>query len=93
MFVSSFVPLKFLKARCINDLNNFVDKTLGDHTMDAVKEMMELALACVDISVRRPTMKKVVEELERIQHREIGHLQAQLGEEIGVVTLGSELFK
>ena len=61
--------------------------------MDAVKEMMELALACVDISVRRPTMKKVVEELERIQHREIGHLQAQLGEEIGVVTLGSELFK
>ncbi|KAJ9698128.1 hypothetical protein PVL29_007293 [Vitis rotundifolia] len=82
-----------LHAKCINDLNNFADKTLGDHTMDAVKEMMELALACVDISVRRPTMKKVVEELERIQHREIGHQQAQLGEEIGVVTLGSELFK
>lgn len=61
--------------------------------MNAVKEMMELALTCVDISVRRPTMKNVVEELERVQHTEIGHLQAQFGEEIGVVTLGSELFQ
>ena len=86
-------PSLILKAKCINDLNNFMDKTLGAQAMNAVKEMMELALACVDISVRRPTMKNVVEELEGTQHREIGHLQTQFGGEIGVVTLGSELFK
>lgn len=54
---------------------------------------MVLALQCVDTALRRPTMKSVVEELERIEEREFGHSQSELGEEIGVVTLGSELFK
>lgn len=86
-------PLQILKAKGIDDLDEFADKALGDEPRDAVKEMMQLALACVDISARRPTMKKVVEELERIQQGEIGRLQAQLSDEIVVVTLGSELFK
>lgn len=61
--------------------------------MQAVRRMMVLALQCVDTALRRPTMKSVVEELERIEEREFGHSQSELGEEIGVVTLGSELFK
>lgn len=55
--------------------------------MYAAKQMMKLAVTCIDeASVRRPTMKFVVEELERIQESEVDV-------EIGAVTLGSELFK
>uniref|UniRef100_A0A5B7BR08 non-specific serine/threonine protein kinase n=1 Tax=Davidia involucrata TaxID=16924 RepID=A0A5B7BR08_DAVIN len=81
------------QAKATHDLNNFVDKTVRDHTMNAVKQMMELALLCVDTGIRRPAMKNVVQVLERIQETEIGHLRSELSEEIGIVTLGSDLFK
>lgn len=54
--------------------------------MYAAKQMMGLAMICIDTSVSRPTMKFVVEELERIQESEVDV-------QIGAVTLGSELFK
>ncbi|GAV66398.1 Pkinase_Tyr domain-containing protein [Cephalotus follicularis] len=73
--------------------DNFIDKALGDHSMRAAEEVMKLALKCVDISPKRASMKSVVEELEQIQEREIGHLHSEFGEDIGAVTLGSELFK
>lgn len=82
-----------LKAKTSSYLDNYIDKTLGEQTDDAAKEMMVLALQCVDISPRRPSMRHMVEELERIQQREIGRLDSEFGEEIGAVTLGSELFK
>lgn len=81
------------QARGTCDINTFIDKAIHDHSMQAVRRMMVLALQCVDTALRRPTMKSVVEELERIEEREFGHSQSELGEEIGVVTLGSELFK
>lgn len=59
----------------------------------ATKQMMELALMCIDASEQRPHMKIVVQELERIQARETSHFQIEVDEEIGAVTLGSELFK
>lgn len=79
------------KGTC--DIDNFVDKTVKDHTLHAVNQMMELALLCVDTGTRRPVMRRVVVELERIRAAEIGHLHSGgLGEEIGMVTLGSDLF-
>lgn len=82
-----------MKAKNLQSLDNFVDKTVGDQSQHAVKQMMELALICVDIGVRRPTMENVVKELERIEATEIGHLHSDHIQEIGNVTLGSELFK
>lgn len=82
------------QAKGTRDIDNFVDKTVKDHTLHAVQLMMELALLCVDTGTRRPVMRSVVEELERIRATEIGHLHSGgLGEEIGMVTLGSDLFK
>ncbi|KAF7153601.1 hypothetical protein RHSIM_Rhsim01G0216800 [Rhododendron simsii] len=82
------------QAKGTRDIDNFVDKTVKDCTLNAVKQMMELALLCVDTGTRRPVMRSVVEELERIRAAEIGHLHSGgLGEEIGMVTLGSDLFK
>ncbi|ONI00675.1 hypothetical protein PRUPE_6G101300 [Prunus persica] len=83
-----------LQAKGCNDLGRFVDKTLGDNSMQAAKQMMELALMCIDASQQRLQMQIVVEELERI-HRasEISHFHVKVDEEIGAVTLGSELFK
>ena len=64
-----------------------MDKALQGQTMYAAKQMMELAMTCIDeASLRRPTMKFVVEELERIQESEVDV-------QFGAVTLGSELFK
>ncbi|KAJ9178127.1 hypothetical protein P3X46_010037 [Hevea brasiliensis] len=74
-------------------LGDFIDKILGVHTMQAAGQMMELALHCVDISRKRPSMVRVVQEIEQIHRREMGFLQPEFGEEIGSVTLGSELFK
>lgn len=83
-----------LQAKYCEDLDTFVDKTLGDFTLQtAIKQMMELALMCIDASEQRPHMKIVVEELERIEAREISHFHIEVDEEIGAVTLGSELFK
>lgn len=83
-----------LKAKYCEDLDTFVDKTLGDYTMQtAIKQMMELALMCIDASEQRPHMKIVIEELQRIEAREISHFHIEVDEEIGAVTLGSELFK
>ena len=61
--------------------------------MHGAQQVVELALQCVDISPRRPFMKSIVEELERIQEKGLGRLHFEAGEEIGAVTLGSELFK
>lgn len=74
-------------------LGDFIDKTLGVQTMQAAGQMMELALQCVDISAKRPSMVRIVEEIEQIQRREMGFLQPEFVEEIGSVTLGSDLFK
>ncbi|XP_022753601.1 probable serine/threonine-protein kinase PBL28 [Durio zibethinus] len=81
------------EAKDSNNLVNFVDKSLRDKSMNGTKQVVELALQCVEISHRRPSMKSIVEELERIQEKEIGRLHFESGEEIGVVKLGSELFK
>ncbi|XP_052191590.1 probable serine/threonine-protein kinase PBL28 isoform X2 [Diospyros lotus] len=82
-----------LQAKSSHSWGNFVDKTARDHTTEAVKQMMELALICTDSSSRRPEMKRVVEELERIQERDISRFSPGLSQEIGIVALGSELFK
>ena len=83
----------FLKAKHSKEINEFVDKSLGGQAMHAAKQMMELALMCVDASERRPPMKFVEEELERIQEGEIARLSFELDLQIGAVTLGSELFQ
>ncbi|GKV01204.1 hypothetical protein SLEP1_g13775 [Rubroshorea leprosula] len=82
-----------LQAKECSDVISFVDQTLGDDCIRAAKQIMKLALQCINMSLRRPSMRNVVKELERIQEREVGHLHLELGEEIGAVTLGSELFK
>ncbi|XP_048444703.1 probable serine/threonine-protein kinase PBL28 isoform X3 [Pyrus x bretschneideri] len=83
-----------LQAKDCKDLGRFVDKTLGDKSWQTAKQMMELALMCVDGSERRPQMQIVVEVLERIHRgRESSHFHIEVDEEIGAVTLGSELFK
>ncbi|XP_040991747.1 probable serine/threonine-protein kinase PBL28 [Juglans microcarpa x Juglans regia] len=75
-----------------NNFDKFVDKALGDQTMDVAKQMLELALQCLDTLIRRPSMKRVAEELEKIQASKYGHLHSG-SFEIGAVKLGSELFK
>lgn len=55
--------------------------------------MMELALTCLNPSIRRPPMRFVVQELENIEEREISQFHSELDLQIGNVTLGSELFK
>lgn len=82
-----------LQAKSSNGFDKFVDKTLGEHRMGGAKQMMELALLCVDISLKRPSMRNVVEELEQIQERQTAHLRSESIEGIGAVTLGSDLFK
>ncbi|CAI0453030.1 unnamed protein product [Linum tenue] len=75
-----------------SSLNDFVDKSL--QAKDRTKRIMvDLALMCVDVSTRRPSMEKVVKALEWIRGRETGHVDYDHGEEIGAVKLGSELFK
>ncbi|XP_017981993.1 PREDICTED: probable serine/threonine-protein kinase NAK isoform X1 [Theobroma cacao] len=86
-------PSLIMQAMENNNLVEFVDETLGDKSMSGAKQVVELALQCLDISPRRPSMKRIVQDLERIQEKEIGRLHLELGEEIGAVTLGSELFK
>ncbi|XP_015581542.1 probable serine/threonine-protein kinase PBL28 isoform X1 [Ricinus communis] len=75
------------------NLENFIDRTLGERTIQAAKPLMELALQCIDVSMKRPSMTRIVQEIEQIQGREIRYSQAEFDEEIGSVTLGSELFK
>ncbi|KAH9700655.1 protein kinase domain-containing protein [Citrus sinensis] len=82
-----------LQAKRSCDLGKYVDKTLGEQTVGAATEMMELALQCVDVSSRRPSMRQIAGALEGIQEREIGRLHSEFGEEIDAVKLGSELFK
>ncbi|XP_047324404.1 leucine-rich repeat receptor protein kinase HPCA1-like isoform X2 [Impatiens glandulifera] len=83
------------QARESSVAKDFVDK-MAERTMidGAAEKMMGLALVCVGSGVERPTMEKVVEQLERILEREIGPvLESRQSGEIGLVTLGSELFK
>ncbi|XP_050214854.1 probable serine/threonine-protein kinase PBL28 [Mercurialis annua] len=72
------------------NLENFIDKTLGERKTEAARQLMEVALQCIDIGRKRPSMTRIVEEIEQIQGRGMGYLQ---GDEIGSVRLGSELFK
>ncbi|OVA18084.1 Protein kinase domain [Macleaya cordata] len=82
------------QAMGTSSLDDFVDSKLREKSATAaMQRMMELALLCLDTGIRRPTMKMVVRELELIQEREMGHQETVPGEEISVVTLGSELFK
>ncbi|XWS71815.1 hypothetical protein CRYUN_Cryun03dG0170400 [Craigia yunnanensis] len=81
------------KAGDNKNIVNFVDKTLGNNSLYGAKQVVELALQCVEISPGRPYMNSIVEELERIQEKEIGRLHFESGEEIGAVTLGRVLFK
>ncbi|XP_040949470.1 probable serine/threonine-protein kinase PBL28 isoform X1 [Gossypium hirsutum] len=81
-----------MQAKDSKDISSFVDKTLGGKSMRGAKQVVDLALQCVDIRPRRPLMRSIVEELERIQETEIGGLPFEAGEEIRDVTLGSELF-
>ncbi|KAG4968466.1 hypothetical protein JHK87_034117 [Glycine soja] len=80
------------KAKNSVDLDNFVDITLGEQEKHGARRMMKLALLCVDVTSRRPSMAQIVQELEQIQ-REIAPVYSQFNEEIGAVTLGSELFQ
>ncbi|KAH0997124.1 hypothetical protein GBA52_020988 [Prunus armeniaca] len=93
-FLDPEYVISLTKAKGCNDLGRFVDKTLGDNSMQAAKQMMELALMCIDASQQRLQMQIVVQELERI-HRasEISQFHVEADEEIGAVALGSELFK
>ncbi|XP_065865452.1 leucine-rich repeat receptor protein kinase HPCA1-like isoform X2 [Euphorbia lathyris] len=75
------------------NVRNFVDKSVEEHNLKGARKIMELALQCIDVSRKRPSMRRVVEEIEQIQGSEMGYLQADFGEEIGSVALGSELFK
>ncbi|XP_045805026.1 probable serine/threonine-protein kinase PBL28 isoform X1 [Trifolium pratense] len=80
------------QAKNSNVLDKFIDITLGEEEKIAARRMMKLALICVDVTNRRPSMAHIVQELERIQ-RDIATLYSEINEEIGVVTLGSELFQ
>ena len=79
-----------LKAKNSVDLDNFVDITLGEQEKHGARRMMKLALLCVDVTSRRPSMAQIVQELEQIQ-REIAPVYSQFNEEIGAVTLGRDL--
>lgn len=81
-----------LKEKNSVELDNFVDITLGEQGKHGARLMMKLALLCLGASTRRPSMAQIVQELERIQ-REIAPMYSQFNEEIGAVTLGSELFR
>ncbi|KAK7402129.1 hypothetical protein VNO78_14149 [Psophocarpus tetragonolobus] len=74
------------------DWDKFVDITLGEQEKHGAGGMMKLALLCVDVTSRRPSMAQIVQELERIQ-REIAPMYSRFNHEIGAVTLGSELFQ
>lgn len=81
-----------MKAKYSSDLEKFIDKALGEQEKHGARRIMKLALLCVDVILRRPSMAHIVQELERIQ-RDIAPLYSENNEEIGVVKLGSELFK
>ncbi|KAJ7980991.1 Pkinase_Tyr domain-containing protein [Quillaja saponaria] len=82
-----------LQVKNSSNLDKFVEKlTLADHTLHSARQVMGLALLCLDMSYSRPSMRRIVQVLEMIQERETGHFHSQ-SEEIGPVTLGSELFK
>lgn len=85
-----FFLLRLLKARECRDLSTFVDNTAGESAMRIGNQMMDLALQCIDIGRKRPSITSVVYELEQIQKREMGLL---ISEDIGAVKLGSELFR
>ncbi|XP_014497488.1 probable serine/threonine-protein kinase PBL28 isoform X1 [Vigna radiata var. radiata] len=74
------------------DLDRVVDMTLGYKEKHGARRILMLALQCVDATCRRPSMAQIVLELERIQ-REIAPMYSQFNDEIGAVTLGSELFQ
>ncbi|KAI4322260.1 hypothetical protein L6164_021971 [Bauhinia variegata] len=74
-------------------LDKFLDITLRDHEKFAAMKIMELALLCLDVSFRRPSMRQIVAELEQIQQTEIAPLHSHKINVIAAVTLGSELFK
>lgn len=90
---SLLIPtLTNLKVKNSVDLDRVVDMTLGYKEKHGARRILMLALQCVDATCRRPSMAQIVLELERIQ-REIAPMYSQFNDEIGAVTLGSELFQ
>jgi len=91
--LSLLIPtLTNLKAKNRVDLDKFVDMTLGYREKHGARRILMLALQCVDATSRRPSMAQIVLQLEQIQ-REIAPMYSQFNDEIGAVTLGSELFQ
>lgn len=74
------------------NLGALVDDTLGGNfTEEGIKSIMELSFKCIELTAdRRPSMKEVVRELEKILEKETGHTSGVEGS--ASVTLGSELF-
>ncbi|XP_039048737.1 probable serine/threonine-protein kinase PBL15 isoform X1 [Hibiscus syriacus] len=73
--------------------NELVDRRLaGSFTMDGIKDVIKLTLKCMCFpGKRRLNMNMIVEELERINEKEM-ELTTVTGEGTSKITLGSELF-
>ncbi|KAM7258115.1 hypothetical protein ACFE04_013856 [Oxalis oulophora] len=73
--------------------NSFVDQRLaGRFTSEGIRDLIMLTLRCMNYTgERRPKMEEVVDELERINEKEMA-LTTVMGESTTTITLGSELF-
>ncbi|KAL5998375.1 hypothetical protein ACLOJK_009315 [Asimina triloba] len=81
------------QAKVDRNLDDVCDKTLGENAMQSLQQMLDLAIRCVEASSMRPAMNDILRELEKIHHGEMNWLQTgSMGDDIGIVTLGSELF-
>ncbi|XAR58330.1 Non-specific serine/threonine protein kinase [Bertholletia excelsa] len=76
------------------NISFIIDQRLGNSfTTEGMEEFIQLIIHCVDpSSERRPAMKYVVMELDRILEKEMS-LTTIMGEGTPVVTLGSQLFR
>jgi hypothetical protein len=71
-----------------------VDPRLGgSFTSEGMKELVALTFQCLSPSVarRRPKMRLVAEELDRILEKEMT-LTTVMGDGTAIITLGSQLF-
>ncbi|XP_059434709.1 proline-rich receptor-like protein kinase PERK3 isoform X2 [Corylus avellana] len=74
-------------------LNDFVDRRLvGSFTTEGMRDLIRLTLRCMSFpGKKRPKMEMVVQELERIQEKEM-EMTTVMGEGTGSFPLGSTLF-
>jgi hypothetical protein len=65
----------------------------GSFTSEGMKELVGLTFQCLSPSVarRRPKMRMVAEELDRILEKEMT-LTTVMGDGTAIITLGSQLF-